>query len=55
MEIGQRLGITEPLDLGYEAFEELQHAVSAVDEAAKEFVRIDAGLLATFIEPALRA
>ena len=55
MQIGQRLGVIEPVDLGHEALDQLQHAVGAVDEAAQQLPRIDARLRAALIEPALGA
>jgi hypothetical protein len=44
MEIGQRLAVIEPGDLGHEALDKLEDAAGAVDEAAQHFPRIDAGV-----------
>ena len=56
VQVGQRLGIIEPGALRHEAFDELEHAIGAVDEAAQGFARIGAfGALAALIEKALGA
>jgi hypothetical protein len=36
MQIGQRLGVIEPAAFRHEAFEQLQHAIGAIDEAAQQ-------------------
>jgi hypothetical protein len=55
MEIGQRLAVIEPAAFRHEAVEQRQHAIGAVDEAAQDFLRIDAGALAALIEPGFGA
>lgn len=55
MQIGQRLAVIEPAALRHEAFDELEHAVGAVDEGRQYLARIDARLLAALVEPAFRA
>ena len=56
VQIGQRLRVVEPGALGHEAFDELEHAIGAVDEAAQRFAGVGAlGALAAFIEEALGA
>ena len=35
MQVGQRLAVIEPLGLGHEAFDQRQHAVGPIDEAAR--------------------
>ena len=42
MQVGQRLRVIEPPALGHEAFDELQHAIGAVDEAAQDLAGIGA-------------
>ena len=53
MQIGQRLAVIDPAAFGHDAVEERQHPVGAVDEAAQHLARIDAGLVAAFVEPGL--
>ena len=55
MQVGQRLAVVEPADLRHEALDQLQHAVGAIDEAAQQLPRIDAGLRAALVEPGLGA
>ena len=55
MQVGQRLGVIEPLGLGHEAFDQRQHAVGAVDEAGERGAPIGAVAGAAFIEPGLGA
>ena len=55
MQIGEGCGVVEPIGFGHEAFEELQHPVGAIDEAAQQLVGIDAVVRPSLIEPVLRA
>lgn len=55
MEIGERRAVIHPTAFGHEAVEKRQNAVGAVHEAAQQFVRAHARLLATLIEPCLGA
>src|SRR3546814_17950107 len=50
VEIGQRVAVIQPFGLGPEAFDEMEHAPGAVDEAFQQFLRIDTGLRAPLIE-----
>ena len=42
MQVGQRFGVREPGGFRYEALDELQHPVGAVDEALENLMRVDA-------------
>ena len=53
MQIGQRLAVIEPGAFRHEGVDELEDAISAVGEAAQDLVRIDAGVIATLVEPGL--
>ena len=53
VQIGQCLAVTHPAAFGHDAVEERQNPVGAVDEAAQHLARIDAGLVAAFVEPGL--
>ena len=53
MEIGQRLGIIEPVGLGHEALDQRQHAIGSVDEAIERHAPVGAIARAALIEPAL--
>ena len=55
MQVGQRLGIIEPLGLGHEAFDQREHPVGAVDESGQRRAPIGAILRAVLIEPGLGA
>ncbi len=55
MQIGERLGIIEPLGLGHEAFDQRQHPIGAIDEAGQRGAPIGAILRAVLIEPGLGA
>ena len=55
MQVGQRLGIIEPLGLGHEAFDQRQHPIGAIDEASERRAPIGAVLRAVLIEPSLGA
>ena len=55
MQIGEGCGVVEPIRFGHEAFEELQHPVGAIDEAAQQLVGIDAVVRPSLIQPVLRA
>ena len=55
MQIGQRLGIIEPLRLGHEALDQRQHPIGAVDESSQRGAPIGAVARAPFIEPCLGA
>lgn len=55
MQIGQRVAVIEPIDLGHEPFDQLQDAVGPIDEAVQQLPRIAPGLRAALIEPALDA
>src|SRR3546814_19555112 len=55
VEIGQRVAVIQPFGLGHDAFDEMEHAPGAVDEAFQQFLRIDTGLRAPLIEPGLGA
>ena len=54
MKVGQGLAVVEPVALGHEAVEELQHPVRPVDEAGQDLTGIRSrGAVAAFIEEAL--
>ena len=55
VQVGQRVAVIEPGHLGHEALDQLQDAVGPIDEAAQQLPRIDAGLRAALVEPALDA
>ena len=55
MQIGQRLAVIEPGTFRHEGVDELKDAIGAVCEAAQYLVRIDAGMIATLVEPGLGA
>ena len=55
MEIGERGWVIEPGGFGNEALDELEDAVGAIEEAAQQFMRIDARLCTAFIEPGFDA
>ena len=55
MQIGQRLGIIEPLGLGHEALDQRQHPIGAVDKSGQRRAPIGAVARAPFIEPGLGA
>ena len=55
MQVGQRLAVVEPVAFRHEAVEQRQHAIGAIDEAAQDLVRIDAGAFTALIEPGLGA
>ena len=55
MEIGERGRVIEPGGFGHEAFDELEDAVGAIEEAAQQLVRIDACLRPPFVEPSFGA
>eukprot|EP01137_Pigoraptor_chileana_P030898 Opistho-2@17990 len=55
MQVGERLGVIEPHGLRHEGVDEIEDAIGAIDEAAKNLVRVNAGVVATFIEPGLGA
>ena len=54
VQVGQRLRIIEPPALRHEAFDELQDAIGAIDEAAQDFARVGVlRALASLVEQAL--
>ena len=53
MQISQRLAVIEPGAFRHEAFDELQDAVGAIDEAVQDLAGIDALPAPSFIEPSL--
>ena len=55
MQIGQRLGIIEPCTFWHEGLNEADETVGAIDEAKHDLVRVDALVVASFIEPGLGA
>ena len=56
VQVGQRLRVVEPGALRHEAFDELEHAIGAIDEAVQGFAGVGAlGALAAFVEEALGA
>jgi hypothetical protein len=55
MQVGERLGIVEPLGLGHEAFDQREHAVGAIDEARQARAPIGALARVSLIEPSLGA
>jgi hypothetical protein len=42
VQIGHRLGVIEPADLGHEAFDQVEHPVAAIGEALEQLPRMDA-------------
>ena len=54
VQVSQGLGVIEPPAFRHEAIDELEDAVCAVNEGREGFMGIDAGLLATLVEPGLR-
>ncbi len=56
MQIGQRLGVIEPLGLGHEAFDQSEHTIGAVDEAGERRAPVGAVAgVAALVEPSLGA
>ncbi len=55
VEIGQSLGVIEPVAFGHEGFDQVQHTVGSVGESGQHLMRVDALGLAALIEPALGA
>ncbi len=55
MEVGQRLGVIEPVGLGHEALDQRQHAVGAVDEAGERAAPVGAVAGSVLVEPGLGA
>ena len=51
VQVSQGLGVIEPTAFRHEAIDELEDAVGAVNEGREGFMGIDAGLLATLVEP----
>ena len=55
MQIGQRLAIIEPRDLGEEPFEQPEQTVGAIGKAIAQFARVHALVRLAFVEPAFGA
>ena len=55
VQIGQRLAVIEPDAFRHEGFDEAQNAVGAIGKAGQHLARIEALLVAPFVEPAFRA
>ena len=55
VQVGERLGIIEPLGLRHEAFDQREHPIRAIDEAGQRGAPIRAILGTVLIEPGLSA
>ena len=55
MEVGQRLGVIEPVGLGHEALDQRQHAVGPVDEAGERAPPVGAVAGSVLVEPGFGA
>ena len=55
MQVGQRLGIIEPVGFGHEALDQREHPVGAVDEAGERRAPVGAVARPALVEPGLGA